>query len=238
MNTMRFLKQKTLWLSVFMIVASLNFAQAQKPAKKTTQSGKSTKTEQPVKKAPLPSKKEILESAIGVHELTGFAGDFGPSATFGTVREGNTWRSWSQTFDGVTKLDYSVDLNDQDTALLNSMRIEVDSAMTVRFYIKGTKMIETPFMSDGMDYRVREIAREKMHEDIRLLAPQTMFLDDHLYILADDRIDYSKIIFGTFEAVGLNNILIVYSIKDKRFKVKIFTTECCNTNTFHFVKKP
>jgi len=105
--------------------------------------------------ADLHDKAAVLRGAQGTYSLKTISGSIGSQPQYDTWRERGAWRSTTWSISTGRRVDDYASLTRADRALLDSMQVSVDAALTVRFSAAGKVLLEIPF-AQGPDYRVRE----------------------------------------------------------------------------------
>ena len=182
--------------------------------------------------APISKKKEILQNAIGEYQLTSISGAMGANTMFDTEKVKNKWLSTSSSISEAMREAYDIELNKSDIKLLNSLKIEVNQDLTVKLTAGNKVIVESKYIDNGMDYKIN--AKSELNERLESLSPSTVLEGDNLMILANDHIDYSTILTGSFDVITSDNMTLYYNVKEKCFYLEIFLGECCDSNTFKF----
>jgi hypothetical protein len=185
-----------------------------------------------IEEEPISKKKELLQNAIGEYQLTAISGAMGANTMFDTEKVKNKWVSTSSSINEAMRESYDIELNKSDIKLLNSLKIEVDQDLNVTFRAGNKVIVESKFIDNGMDYKVK--AKGSFNERLQNLSPSTVLDGDNLMILANDHIDYSTILTGSFDVITSDNMTLYYNVKEKCFYLEIFLGECCDANTFKF----
>ena len=183
------------------------------------------------------SKKEILQDSIGVYALKSISGLLGANTLFETEKVNKNWQSGSSSISVGMREQQDHALASDDIKLLNSMRIEVDTALTIKFFAREKLLLEIPFKEAGMQYRMNKPHSSVLDDELKNYSPATTFVDKNLYLAALDNIDFS-------DTISPNNFLIVndgivtlsYSLENDSFEIKIQVAACCDNNTLTFAK--
>jgi hypothetical protein len=112
------------------------------------------------------------------------------------------------------------------------LKIEVNQDLTVKLTAGNKVIVESKYIDNGMDYKIN--AKSELNERLESLSPSTVLEGDNLMILANDHIDYSTILTGSFDVITSDNMTLYYNVKEKCFYLEIFLGECCDSNTFKF----
>jgi hypothetical protein len=178
------------------------------------------------------NKEEILLSAIGTYNLNSIEGSTGVNTMFATYKEGARWKSNSSENRSGERVTQTIKLTNKDVVLLNDLRMEVNADLSIKFY-SGRKLIfDVPFIADGMEYKVGE---DSLNYFMGYSATTT-FDGERLILMADDTVELSEFLKGTFDHVSSDHLLLVYSMEDEAFYLDIFKGVCCDMNTLVFMK--
>lgn len=185
----------------------------------------------------LQTKSDILSDAVGQYPLNDIAGNAGANTMFDTYQEKGKWKSSSSGITSSMRESAENDLTAADLDLLNNVHIEVDEKLNVHVFSGLIELVNCPFNSNGMEYRVKESSKEKMNLKIASIIPNNIINDNHLDLVADDNIDFSGTLKGNFDIVALNNMILSYYPAERKFELDVFYGECCDGNILTFYKK-
>lgn len=186
------------------------------------------------------TKRQVLQGAIGTYTLVGITGVAGANGMFDIDKTTDSWKcSFSAISNGMRELQ-QIALSSNEIHLLNSMQIEIDSALAVRFYANGKPLLEVPFKEAGMQYSnsMGQLYTSGLDSTIRNYSASTTFIDKRLYLAAIDGVDYSSTI--TFDDVGFTSkgiVILSYSLDGKYFELTIMNSPYSDSNTLTFYKK-
>jgi hypothetical protein len=186
------------------------------------------------KKESISKKKELLQSAIGTYKLTAISGSMGANAMFDTEKVRNKWVSTSSSISDAMRESYDIELNKSDINLLNSLKVDVDKDLNVIIKAGNKTIVESKFIDNGMDYKIK--AKSDLNDRLQNLSPSTVLDGDNLMILANDHVDFSATLSGSFDIITSDNMTLYYNVKEKCFYLEIFLGECCDANTFTFMR--
>lgn len=186
----------------------------------------------------LQTKTDILSDAMGQYLLSSISGNAGANTMFDTYKDQhNQWTSTESSNIGGQREGKDIKLTERDIQFLNNLQIVVDEYMNVHVYAGLIELINCPFNPSGMEYRVTETDKKKMNEKIAALSPSDIIQDDHLYLLADDEMDFSETLKGSFNVVAANNMILTYYPTERKFELNIFVGSCCDGNILTFTKR-
>lgn len=186
------------------------------------------------------TKRQVLQDAIGTHVLVGITGVAGANGMFDIDKTTDTWAcSFSGISNGMRELQ-QIALSSREINLLNSIYIDIDSALTVRFYANGKPLLEVPFKEAGMQYSnsMGQHYTSGLDSTIRNYSASTTFIDKTLYLAAIDGVDYSSTI--TFDSVNIasdGTVVLSYSPDGKYLNLTIASAPYSDSNTLTFNKK-
>ena len=185
----------------------------------------------------LQTKSDILSDAMGTFALSSIAGNAGANTMFDTYKENGKWQSSSSGIVSSMREGYENKLSDADIELLNNLHIEVDDHLNVRLYAGLVELINCPFKTGDLEYRVKETDKKKMNEKIAAIIPSNCINDNHLDLLVDDHMDFSETIKGEFNSVTSDNMILTYYPAERKFELDIFVGSCCDGNILTFKRK-
>lgn len=183
------------------------------------------------------SKKEILTKAIGDYSLESISGSGGANAMWDTWKIKGKWESNTSGISNGMRQGNRLKLTLADIRLLNSMTIKVDADLTTRFQAGGKTILPIPYRDAGMHFNIKDEHNTVIVDDLKKFSPSTTVLDDELYLLAQDGVDYSGAISGNFEATVSDIVIVSYSIIEDTFTVSFVVGECCGGSTFTFKRR-
>lgn len=187
--------------------------------------------------ASLQTKTDVLSDAMGQYALTSIAGGIGANGMFDTYLDNGKWQCTSSGIISSQRVVQGIDLTEADIQFLNNLYIEVDDYMNVHVMAGLTELVNSPFKATELDYRVNETDKTKMNEKIAKLSPETIYEDYQLYVIANDHMDFSGTLKGSFDMIASDNMILSYYPAERKFELDIFNKECCNGNILTFEKK-
>ncbi|MBC7864640.1 MAG: hypothetical protein IAF38_16830, partial [Bacteroidia bacterium] len=108
------------------------------------------------------TKKQILEKTIGDYTLNAIGGVNCSNVLIDIDKKNGKWiSSYSEIIMGMREGESSA-VSKKDIRLFNSIHINIDSALTVRVYVKEKLLLESRFIENGMDYRVKEKSKKEL----------------------------------------------------------------------------
>lgn len=186
----------------------------------------------------LQTKTDILSDAMGQYLLSSISGNAGANTMFDTYKDQhNKWISSESSNTAGQREGSEIKLSERDIQFLNNLQIVVDDYMNVHVYAGLIELIKCPFNPSGMEYRVNETDKSKMNEKIAALSPSDIIHDYHLDLLADDDMDFSETLKGSFNIVASNNMILTYFPLERKFELDIFVGSCCNENILTFSRR-
>lgn len=194
------------------------------------------------------SKNEILTKAIGTYHLDNIDGGGGANGMWSTLKESGKWTSSTSGIAGGMRETDWIKLNQADIHLLDSMKITVGSNLTIRFYVNGKSIFDIPYHAEGMIYAIHKTDESNQSKEfytwttleddagnqLTHFSPSTSVVNENLYLLLQDGVDYSNTIKGNFIADVSDTLLVRYSIVHDTFEVDFFSSSCCGGTTFTF----
>lgn len=183
------------------------------------------------------SKKEILTKVIGDYPLKNISGAGGANGMWDTWKDKGRWRSNVSGISGGMRQGNEIKLNRADIRLLNSMKVHVDSKLNAHLVANGRTILTIPYLDNGMVYKLRNEYDSVVGDYLKKFSPKTTVLDEELYLLVEDDVDYSQALSGNFEAVVSGIITVSYSIVKDEFAVSFRTSQCCDNTSFTFSRR-
>jgi uncharacterized protein YeeX (DUF496 family) len=187
--------------------------------------------------ASMQTKADVLSNAMGQYYLRSISGNVGANAMFDTYLENGKWQSVSSSNVGGEREGTTIKLTEKDLELLNNMRIVVDDNMDVHVYAGLIELVKSPYKANGMDYRVNEKEKSKMHERMAGLNSNEIKYDNRYVLVANDKISFTETLKGSFDLVSEDNMILTYCPFNNTFELEIFLGACCDSNVLIFDKK-
>jgi hypothetical protein len=187
--------------------------------------------------SPFSSKKQILKRLVGEYSLDNISGFMGANTLFDTYFDNGKWTSNSSSLElGMREL-YQNDLTQTDEKLLESIKLVIDSNLTINFKI-GSKLIFTsPFSEMKTDYNVSNIENDELHDELQNLNSSVIFQDDYLVLFVKNDIELDWILKGNFDIVTGDVLTLKYNLFTSTFELCIFNNSCCENSTLSFRRK-
>lgn len=179
------------------------------------------------------TKKEVLTQAIGVYKLHSISGALGVNTLFDTYKESGRWKSFSSNVIDGKREATQIKLTNKDAMLLNDLVLEVDKNLHIKLLSGRKLLVEIPFNENGMDYKVESDTNSYFKD----YNSNTIFSENQLILLASDNIDFSGVIFGNFDVIASDHLLLTYSQEADAFYLDIFRENCCDKNLFVFKRQ-
>jgi uncharacterized protein YeeX (DUF496 family) len=160
--------------------------------------------------ASMQTKADVLSNAMGQYYLRSISGNVGANAMFDTYLENGKWQSVSSSNVGGEREGTTIKLTEKDLELLNNMRSVVDDNMDVHVYAGLIELVKSPYKANGMDYRVNEKEKSKMHERMAGLNSNEIKYDNRYVLVANDKISFTETLKGSFDLVSEDNMILTY----------------------------
>lgn len=181
------------------------------------------------------TKKEILTKAIGDYPLANISGSGGANGMWDTWKEkGGRWQSNVSGISNGMREANTIKLTKSDIHLLNSMRVSVAADLSTRLSVGGKIIFTIPYRDNGMQYAVNASHNSIIEDNLKKYSDRTTVLDERLYLLVEDGVDYSNVISGNFEAAVSDILTVSYSVLDRDFELTFTEGDCCGSTTFKF----
>ncbi|HEY4374961.1 MAG TPA: hypothetical protein VGN52_23770 [Burkholderiales bacterium] len=204
-----------------------------KGAKQARQFGfEATQTAQ----ADLHDKPALLRGAVGVYRLESISGSAGANGMYDTWREGRGWKSNSSAISGGMREAEYAKLTGADRSLLDSMQISVDAALTVRFSAGGKTLLQIPY-TPGPDYRLGKPHNSVVTEGLAAYRADRSVVEDALFLLLNDGVDYGDALKGNFELDPSDVLLVLYKPAEGAFELDFKNGDCCGGAGLVFRRK-
>ena len=188
--------------------------------------------------ASMHTKSDVLSNAMGQYYLSSISGNVGANTMFDTYMENGKWKSESSSNIGGQREGAKIGLKQKDLDLLNNMRIVVEENLSIHFYAGLIELFNSPFKANGMDYRVKQTDKTRMHEKMAALSPDSIKIHNGYILLADDKMTYKEVLnTGNFDIVTEDNMILSYFPGSNTFELEIFWGECCDSNVLVFKKR-
>ncbi|MES2016378.1 MAG: hypothetical protein V4484_07765 [Pseudomonadota bacterium] len=182
-------------------------------------------------------KHEILAKAVGDYKLTTISGSGGANGMWETWKQNGKWGASASGMTGDMRTGTDIALDRNDMRLLDSLTIRVDPGLGVRFLAGARTLLAIPYRDDGMHIEVNQVETRDVYQ-LNQLTPDTTVLDDHLYLLARDGVDYSPTIHGNFVAAAGNLVIVSYLPQQHTFELTFYPDDCCGASTYTFARRP
>jgi hypothetical protein len=178
----------------------------------------------------------LLTKAVGEYSLDSISGSGGANGMWDTWKTRQKWRSNVSGISNGMRQAETVKLSPVDIRLLNSMRIKVDPDLTMRFLARGKTIVTIPYRDNGMQFDIKNASNRDVDE-LKKLSSSTTVLDEQLFLLAQDEVDYSAVISGHFDATVNDIVIVSYSTVADTFNVSFVLGQCCGNSIFTFTRR-
>ncbi len=186
--------------------------------------------------ASMQNKGDVLSYAIGQYDLASITGATGVNTLFDTYIQDGKWVSMGSANIGGQREGYITDLTQKDFDLLSNLHITVDDNRAIHLYAGLVELFNSPFKGQGMDYRITQTDKTKLNERMAALHPDSVLYTNKYILLADDHINYSKILVGNFEITTEDNLILTYIPAVNSFELELFYGDCCDSSVLTFSK--
>jgi hypothetical protein len=180
------------------------------------------------------NKKNILTSLKGSHKLESISGFMGANTMFDYGCEKGEWWGYGSSIYNATRTDYDIDLSKEEINKLKTMTINISEDLTITVLCKGKEYFKVPYKEDGMGYFLNKPTVEYFSVIPSNLKPSTLFLEDNLYLFAQDNIQETELDPINIAQHFVNAVLIVYNTKSKHFEMTLFNADCCDSSVYTF----
>jgi hypothetical protein len=183
------------------------------------------------------SKKDILSAAVGDYGLESIQGNGGANTLWETWKRDGRWESNISSNSGGTREGSMIKLTRADVRALDSMTIRVRPDLATEFLVNGKVILDIPYRDAGMHYKITPPKDPGDWDILGKLRPVTTVLDETLYLLAQDKVDYSTQLAGNFNASVNGSLVVSYSIVDSSFELAFKDEQCCGGSTLRFIRR-
>lgn len=182
---------------------------------------------------PVSEKETLLRSLVGEHKLISVSALTGANTMIEYTLDEGTWSAAGSSNVGGMREGYDLELSQHDLDRLNSAKIVVTSDLTVYFSCMDKQYFNTPFDAEGMTYLLKTPAQDFYGMVPEALEAETTFLNDYLYLYAEDQIDEELI--GAIDVVEVfADAVIVACSSAGQFEMSLFYGDCCDQSTYVF----
>ena len=180
------------------------------------------------------TKREMLGAAVGKYPLSSIASFAGANSLGDTLKKNGRWTSFESSISGGRREGQEIPLAASDVALLNNLGIVVEPDLSVRLVARGKTVLQIAFRPDGMDYRLDGRHSEVIADKFKPMSTATIVLDERLYLLVRDGVDYTAPLSGSFMSSASDIIVVSYSLVDKTISMQFKDGQCCGGTTWTF----
>ena len=179
------------------------------------------------------SKKEILQSLVGTHNLKSVSSLMGMNTLTDFFIQNGQWKAAMSVTQMGQRDVVDMDLEAETIKTLKSLKIVVAADLSLSLLHNGEIIFSTPFNENGLNYGLKNSSRAPFNIP-EGLSPSSTIVDNYLYIMIHDGLCQSEGSFADFAGAISEVILIKYNIEGKAFEVHITGIDCCNSATFTF----
>lgn len=168
------------------------------------------------------SKTETLRSLLGEHSLQSISGNSGANALFEYEKRSGRWSASGSALNGGMREGYKIPIPANDMNILNSMKISVSPDLTIRLLSANKIILTIPFIESGMDYKLKNNANSYGWPVPESLKPNTTFIDNELFLYANDSFTEDRLSFAIGYFTSEENIILIsYNREENSFTVTV-----------------
>lgn len=187
-----------------------------------------------IAKEEISEKKSTLIKLKGDHKLNSISGFMGANTMVDYTIENGKWKASGSSNMGGMREGYDIDLTKDDLKKLQTMKIVVSEDLTVSLFCNNKEYFKAPFKEDGFSYFLKKSPKKYSSNMAESLKANSTFIDDHLYLYADDSFKESDLADIDIAGAMANAALIKYNTKTMEFEMSLFFADCCDNSTYIF----
>lgn len=181
---------------------------------------------------------KILKNNLGTYFLEKIDGQAGENAEYKTFKDKKGF--WYATGSSLTGGSFGEDykLNKKEQYVLNSVTLDIDSNLAIRFFISKNKIFSTKYQSEKFSYHIDS----SLSEIINPLDNNTKFNDtllkiqDQVLVYLTDNINFDKLLPNDCGFSELEHFaLLSFNTNSREFYITAFDPN--DRARFHFIFK-
>lgn len=230
-----FLKTLTACLLLFIASSCTNSEEVNPIDKKhTANPQQAEKTTTPT--AELSEKRKTMSALIGTHSLVSISGATGANTMLDYYQENGKWTAMGSSIYQARREAFDIGISEDDLQKLKSLKVQVSKNLTVSVLCNGKTYLKAPFVEKGFTYLLKKAPKDYIQEQYipAKLKASSIFLNDYLFLYAEDFISQEKIEEIDIVQVGADVAVLMYSMKTKQFELCLFYGECCDASVYIF----
>jgi hypothetical protein len=215
-----FLKTLTACLLLFIALSCTNSEEVNPIDKKhTTNTQQAEETTKPT--AELSEKRKSLTALIGTHSLVSISGATGANTMLDYYQENGKWTALGSSIYQARREAFDIGISEDDLQKLKSLKVQVSKNLTVSVLCNGKTYLKAPFVENGFTYLLKKAPKDYIQEQYipEKLKASSIFLNDYLFLYAEDFISQEKLGAIDIAQVGADVAVLMYSMKTKQFEL-------------------
>jgi hypothetical protein len=166
------------------------------------------------------SRKEVLQSMIGEHQLNQISALMGANTMVSFHPEQGEWSGSGSSLSMGQREAYNMEISAEQRTMLKNCKIVVENDLSVHFVVNGKKLLSVPFNEKSMMYSVSQPITEvyTLPGDI---SPNTNFVENELYLALTDKFDPIVNSFAEIPGVISEIIFLSCNAESKSFQMII-----------------
>lgn len=175
----------------------------------------------------LGTRRTIMQAAVGTYGLDRIVGSGGANAMWETVKTRKGWESNVSSISMARRETDVVALTRADRRLLDSLVFRVRPDLASELVVNGKVILAIPFRDGAMQVAIAHPDTESAREAVTTLSAPTGIVDESLYLLAQDGVDYSQTLSGNFQGAAGDFVIVRYAIAQGAFALELKDGDCC-----------
>lgn len=184
------------------------------------------------------SRRDIMRGAVGEYGLDRIGGSGGANAMWDTVHTKKGWASSMSSISMARRETEVVALTRAEQRLLDSLTFRVRPDLASELVVNGKVVLAIPFRDGAIQTHIKDADTESARDVVENLSTPSGIVDEDLYLLAQDGVDYAHTLSGNFQGANGDFLLVRYAIASDSFALTFKEGDCCfgGSSTFTFTR--
>ncbi len=214
------------------LLFSCNSQDAANPQTASSGSAQNAESKQEAPPEPMSKKKETLSKLVGEHSLQSISGFMGANTIMDYTLDNGKWTCSFSYLEMGTRVSDDMKLSSKDNKNLLTTKLVVNNDLSISLFANGKEYASFPFKEE-MIYSLKKPVKEYYVGIPENLKPNTTFLDDMLYFVANDKMSNQ---LEKFDVTGISPDMIVVSYDNKNgtFQVQLISSGMSDNSSYIF----
>ena len=184
------------------------------------------------------SKEDVLKSLAGnTYQLDAIYASMGANTMVDYYKSKGIWKGTMSMLMMGRREAENLKITPVELKKLNTMKIVINTDLSVVLSCNDVELANIPFKSDGMVFELKGTYEEFSANELDKIKPDLIYKEGELYLYAIDSLEESYLEPYDLAGVAPTIMVITYNLKENNFKILLSNSEVIGAASYEFKKR-